>query len=114
MDALGLDSHVDRILLTDQWGSDFWKPHQRAFELLEAEWKCSPSELVYVGDNPTKDFAGPKARGWMTIRLRLQGQRLYKLEAADVSSSAQIELNSVGDLSSHLLAHAQLRRVLER
>src|SRR5207248_4702538 len=52
--ALGLEPLVDRILLTDEWGSDFWKPHHRAFELLESEWSCSPKELVYVGDNPKK------------------------------------------------------------
>jgi putative hydrolase of the HAD superfamily len=104
--ALGLEHLMDRIVLTDQWGSDFWKPHRRAFELLESEWSCSPSELVYVGDNPRKDFAGPKSRGWLTIRLRLEDQRLHGLEASDVESSAEVELKSVEELSSFLLANA--------
>ena len=106
VDALGLESLVDRILLTDAWGPDFWKPHQRAFKLIEAEWNCSPSELAYVGDNPTKDFAAPNSRGWLTIRLRLEGQRLNGLAAASVDSSAQIELRSVRELASFLLARA--------
>jgi len=106
VEALGLERFVDRIILTDEWGTDFWKPHQRAFELLESDWGSSPADLVFVGDNPTKDFAGPKTRGWLTIRLRLEGQRLHELEATDEESSAQLELNSVEELSSFLLGHA--------
>jgi putative hydrolase of the HAD superfamily len=111
--ALGLERLVDRIVLTDEWGSDFWKPHFRAFELLESDWSCTPGELIYVGDNPTKDFAGPNSRGWLTIRLRLEGQRLYGEEAASVDSSAQIELKSVEDLSL-LLTHAPHLKVVRR
>jgi putative hydrolase of the HAD superfamily len=106
IDALGLERLVDRIVLTDQWGSGFWKPHHHAFELLESDWSYTPSELVYVGDNPKKDFDGPKSRGWLTIRLRLEGQRLNRLEATNSDSSAQIELKSVNELSSFLLALA--------
>jgi len=110
MEVLALERLVDRVVLTDEWGSDFWKPHHRALELLESVWSCRPTELVYVGDNPTKDFAGPNARGWLTIRLRLKGQRLQELEAADSDSSAQIELHSIEELSSFLLARAHLKR----
>jgi putative hydrolase of the HAD superfamily len=104
--ALGLEPLVDRIVLTDLWGPDFWKPHHRAFKLLESEWSCRPSELAYVGDNPRKDFVGPKSRGWLTIRLRLDGQRLHGLEASGVDTSAEVELKSVEELSSFLLGHA--------
>jgi len=106
VEALGLERLVDRIVLTDEWGSHFWKPHRRAFEQLESDWSCSPSELVYVGDNPSKDFAGPKSLGWLTIRLKLEGQLLHGLEAASVDSSAHIEFKSVEELSAFLLAHA--------
>jgi putative hydrolase of the HAD superfamily len=112
VEALGLEDLMDRIVLTDQWGSDFWKPHQRAFELLESDWSCSPRELVYVGDNPQKDFAGPKSRGWLTIRLRVEGQRLQGLEAASIDGSAQIEIESVQGLASFLLAHAPPLKIL--
>src|SRR5205823_5099149 len=105
VDALGLESIVDRIVLTDQWGSDFWKPHYRAFDLLESDWRLSPSELVYVGDNPRKDFVSPKSRGWLTIRLRIEGQRLNGLQADSDDYSPQMEIKSVRELSSFLLAH---------
>jgi putative hydrolase of the HAD superfamily len=112
VEALGLEHLVDRIVLTDEWGSDFWKPHHRAFELLESDWSCSPSNLVYVGDNPRKDFAAPKSRGWLTIRLRLKGQRLNRLKAASADSSAKIDLESVEELSAFLLAHARRLKAL--
>jgi len=106
VEALGLAILVDRIVLTDQWGPEFWKPHQRAFELVEADWSCSPSELVYVGDNPAKDFTAPNSRGWLTIRLRLEGQRLQSLTADNVECSARLEIRSIEELSSFLLGKA--------
>jgi putative hydrolase of the HAD superfamily len=106
VEALGLERLMDRIVLTDAWGFAFWKPHHRPFEELESDWSFSTSELAYVGDNPSKDFAGPKSRGWLTIRLRLEEQRLCALEASGADSSAQLELKSVGELSSFLLAQS--------
>ena len=31
------------------------------------------AECVYVADNPTKDFAAPRALGWHTVRIRRPG-----------------------------------------
>jgi putative hydrolase of the HAD superfamily len=112
VEVLGLEDLMDRIVLTDQWGSDFWKPHQRAFEVLESDWSCRPTELVYIGDNPQKDFAGPRSRGWLTIRVRLERQLLNGQQAIRIDSSAQVELTSVEELWSFLLAHAPSSKIL--
>jgi putative hydrolase of the HAD superfamily len=73
-EALGLHGLADPILLTDDWGREWWKPHPRAFRHLESLWDFAPETMIYVGDNPAKDFVAPKALGWKTLRLRLPEQ----------------------------------------
>ncbi len=71
-ESLGLQKFSDTLLLTDQWGREFWKPHPRAFETIEQRF-ASYSAFTYIGDNPTKDFTAPKKLGWETIRIRRPG-----------------------------------------
>jgi putative hydrolase of the HAD superfamily len=93
--ALGLAELLDRIVFTDEWGSNFWKPNTLAFELLEAEWGCDPGELVYVADNPSKDFIGPKSRGWLTIRVRFAGQLWHDAKPNSPGASAELEASTI-------------------
>ncbi len=67
--ALGLDKHIDKIIVTDDWGQEFWKPHERAFVKVS---KGYPNEAcIYIGDNPYKDFIAPQRLGWgKSIRVR--------------------------------------------
>lgn len=67
--ALNISDVFDHIIPTDQWGKEFWKPHPRAFQLIQTEFTAGPSECVYVGDNPTKDFHAPTVLGWCCIRI---------------------------------------------
>lgn len=67
--ALGLESMVDKIIITDELGGvEFRKPNPKAFELMCAEFGTKPEEMLYVGDNPQKDFAIGKS-GVKTIKL---------------------------------------------
>src|SRR4051794_38849309 len=57
-EALGLSSFAAPIVLTDMFGTEFRKPHPRAFELVRQY--CPSSAYAYIADNPLKDFAAPK------------------------------------------------------
>jgi putative hydrolase of the HAD superfamily len=70
IEALGLASRLDPLILTDRWGRGYWKPHERAFRKVEAVTGCSAAACVYVGDNPAKDFLAPRKLGWRTVRVR--------------------------------------------
>ena len=62
-EALALTSIARPILLTDRWGPEFSKPHERAFCEVEAALGLAGDQLVYVADNPTEGFSGaPCAR----------------------------------------------------
>lgn len=100
--ALGLKSHVDRVILTDEMGSGWAKPSAQSFRLLEQEFGCSGPECVYLGDNPAKDFIGPRTLGWNTVRVRRQNG-LHASVRSDVDASVMIEdvgQDSLGSLES--------------
>ena len=55
--ALGLDKIMDYIIVTDEvLGIDFRKPSVKAFELMREKLSIGFDEMMYVGDNPAKDF----------------------------------------------------------
>ena len=68
--ALGLDTWFDPVLLTSSYGTDFAKPGHAGFAEIARLWALPPAELVYVADNPAKDFVGPRGLGWRTVRIR--------------------------------------------
>jgi len=93
--ALGLDSLVDLIVLTDEWGRECWKPHWRGYETVAKAFGLPNRALCYVGDNPAKDFRAPRALGWYTIRVRRSGQVHCSVEPASVEDSPHVTVNSV-------------------
>lgn len=78
IEALGLD--VDDVIITDELGGvQFRKPCDIAFRILQVRWRLNPSEIVYVGDNPDKDFRAPKQLGMKSIYFK-NSDGLYSTE----------------------------------
>lgn len=73
-EALGVARYADPVVLTDAWGAAYWKPHVRAFEAVAEAFGLPAQRLVYIGDNPDKDFHAPSQLGWNSVRLKLPGQ----------------------------------------
>jgi len=61
--ALGLDRRLDAILLTDQWGREFWKPHPRAFETIEQQSGHRGAACVLPGRQPRERFSRTQFAG---------------------------------------------------
>ncbi len=88
-EALELSSFAAPIVLTEMLGSEFRKPHRRAFELVS---QCSPITVyAYIADNPLKDFAAPKQLGWATIRVRRPGGLYYAAENPETIPDFEVE-----------------------
>lgn len=69
IDALGLNGLVDEIIITDELGGkEYRKPDPRAFTTMAERLGVALNEMVYVGDNPQKDFAIGK-HGVTTVRI---------------------------------------------
>lgn len=69
VDALGLGSYFRHCYLTDRYGRTAQKPATRVFELMLARERAKPRELVYVADDPSKDFVGLRRMGSQSIRV---------------------------------------------
>ncbi len=69
--ALGIEPEFHTIVYTGALGKrrEFHKPHPRAFEIMEAALGDDGHRLVYVGDNPAKDFIAPNQRGWLSVQI---------------------------------------------
>jgi HAD superfamily hydrolase (TIGR01549 family) len=62
--ALGLYELVDSVLITDELGGpQFRKPCDIAFRIMQRRFGIPFEEMVYVGDNPGKDFQAPGILG---------------------------------------------------
>jgi len=60
-------NYFDEIIVTDELGREFWKPHPKAFEVMREELNVEFSEMVYIGDNINKDFISPNKLGMKSI-----------------------------------------------
>jgi putative hydrolase of the HAD superfamily len=96
--ALGADEWSTVVVYTSEWGSEFSKPHVRAFELVEEVTGASGAACAYLADNPAKDFIAPRAMGWGTVRVRRPGS-LH--EAIDSNDDVDVE---VSDLAGAVVA----------
>lgn len=65
--ALGLAPLFDCRLFSDELATA--KPDPALYGYFEAAFGLAGAQLVYVGDNPAKDFVGARARGWRTVRV---------------------------------------------
>lgn len=101
--SLGLEELFDEIALTDLWGREFWKPHHRAFEYIELRFGLLPEHLLYIADNPKKDFIAPNQRGWKSIHLVAPGQLTVDKNSEKQEAEAQYVVYSIGELTEILL-----------
>lgn len=66
--ALGLDKLAADILITDELGgTQFRKPCDIAFRIMARKWRLPYENIVYIGDNPAKDFQPPRQLGMQSI-----------------------------------------------
>lgn len=70
--ALGLFDRVRSCYITHRYGVKNSKPSSYCFFRICEREGVPPTEVVYVADNPNKDFVGIKPHGFRTVRL-MQG-----------------------------------------
>lgn len=69
--VLGLDKIIDDIIITDELGGvQFRKPCDIAFRIMQIRWRLPYEDIVYVGDNPKKDFQACKQLGMGCIYFK--------------------------------------------
>lgn len=68
--ALGVEALVDAIVVADELGREFWKPHPLPFHTCCRMLGVPPEQCVFVGDSPERDILGARGAGLYSIRLR--------------------------------------------
>ncbi len=69
--ALEIEQYFEKIIITDELGSvGFRKPDTKAFEEMQKYFNVPYSSMVYVGDNPKKDFIAPKQLGMNSVYFK--------------------------------------------
>lgn len=81
--ALGLEALVDSVLITDELGgAQFRKPCDIGFRILQKRLGVPFGQMLYVGDNPQKDFDAPRQLGMQYLQLS-NPQGLYAAGGLD-------------------------------
>lgn len=68
--ALGIAPLFAKVFITHRYGVRHAKPSTHCFERIRERERCAWSDMVYVGDNPAKDFVGLRPLGVRTVRVR--------------------------------------------
>jgi putative hydrolase of the HAD superfamily len=99
--ALDLPRRFEKVFLTYRHGRHRSKPSPYCFERIRQLTGARACDIVYVADNPSKDFVGIRPLGYGTVRV-LTGQHAA-VEAAPGYDAAL----TLTDLDA--LTHARLR-----
>lgn len=97
--ALNLQKYFKKTLPTHQYGVKCSKPSTCVFEKICAWEEVEYSELVYIGDNPNKDFINLKKLGSMTIRIN---QGMFQDFTLSEEYMANYEISNIKQLSKYI------------
>ena len=102
--VLGIAAHFREIVYTHALGGrQYAKPHPRSYEMVEAALGTHGDLLVYIGDNPSKDFIVPNQRGWISIMVeRPEFRRIHANAEVAPGGAPQHTLASLRQLPALL------------
>ena len=99
VEALALAPRLAGVCITHRHGIAHAKPSTHCFGLIRARARSHWHDMVYVGDNPRKDFVNLKPLGVRTVRV-LQGEHRHC--QADAAHEADTVIGSLAELPSQL------------
>ncbi|CUO64635.1 HAD family hydrolase [Clostridium disporicum] len=87
----------DEIIITDEFGREFWKPHEKSYKSIAERLGVKLNEMIYVGDNVAKDFVTANELGIATINVNRKSG-MYKINRVDRKFLAKYKLNNISDI----------------
>lgn len=100
INSLNLKNMFNKIIVTDDLGKEYWKPHRRPYVDMVKSLNVNFNESIYVGDNPHKDFITCKKLNMKTVRIvRQEGDHvktfLTKEYEADININNLMKLKGI-------------------
>jgi len=80
IEALGIKNFFNHVYITHRYGIINAKPSIYCFNLIKKREKCSWRSMIYVGDNPMKDFINLRKVGVHTVRVHTGMYKDMKVE----------------------------------
>lgn len=97
IEVLHCEKWFDEIIITDEIGRAFWKPHEKPYKLIAKKLNLKLEEIAYVGDNVNKDFITANKLGIMTIFIERIGA-IYKCEDMEQEYLARYSIKSLYEI----------------
>ncbi len=97
--VLKLDSIFNNIIVTDELGGiEYRKPNPKAFQIMSDKMNCSFENMIYIGDNPAKDFTAPKLLGMKTCLFVSK----FGLYSSTLNINCDYRINNIAELLTFL------------
>ena len=97
LEVLGISNYFEHIVVTDELGREFWKPHSKPYEIINDKLNLDYENMVYVGDNVSKDFVTANKLGMSTVFINREDGVYSNIEIDD-EYIAKLEVDSLLEL----------------
>lgn len=98
--ALGIEKYFRRIFITHRFGIKAAKPSLHCFQIIKKMENCKWRDIVYVGDNPNKDFFALNKVGAKTVRVHTG---MFSRVKAKPEYDAQMHIKGITEFDIRLL-----------
>jgi putative hydrolase of the HAD superfamily len=95
IDALKIESLFDKAYITNRYGFVNAKPSLHCFKRILERENSNWSNLIYVGDNPEKDFINLNLMGSMTVRV-MTGR--HQLDLCPPEYDGKLKIKNLAEL----------------
>ena len=92
---LDIKKFFKKIFITNVYGIKFQKPSLYCFKKIKKIENINFRDMVYIGDNPNKDFVNCNKAGMITVRL-LKGE--FKSVKKKYPYDAKIKINKLSEI----------------
>lgn len=99
LDALGIRHAFRHVYITHRYGICHAKPSIHCFERLREREGCDWRQMIYVGDNPAKDFVNLNPLSVHTVRVHTGHHKDLK---ASAGHDARHAIRGLGEFESLL------------
>ena len=96
--ALNAYDYFDKIIITSELGQDYFKPNPYAFTLIKDFFGFEYDEMIYIGDNPNKDFFISSIYPIKCIRI-MRENAVYKNADYKGNIKESYRINSLQELN---------------
>lgn len=97
LEALDAYSIFDEIIITDDLGREYWKPNPKAFEIMSKNLNIEFNDMIYIGDNPEKDFYIGNIYPITTVRI-IREDGVYRNNNYLDDIVEKYKINSLNDI----------------